>query len=483
MKRINILQFFSKKGALVIGVIVGIIIASFGVVIAHAEAMDIAGYEYPVMDGEGAVACYFADKQEGSNVARQLWYIKFDANAWADRENLRYAVLNVPLPGGMINKTVVSNVVYTCVNTTYRSWVTDNPYQYQVGATGNNALAYAPDSGYMIPYFSNYEKGLAYVNGTLYDGKLVDITECDNWNEYKEIYEAEQEKNREKSYDATISIPDDFGISACDTNGVQAVWKYNDQTVLTVNGYPLQYDVKLEYLYSSMSATSGFLFGYTGSTALQGGSVGDAVGKLQTVEAKHTVEEYLTVGESLVNDLLVSCKVDEEKGSMSLVNTYSGIPKDYSKQFVSSGNSFFSGATNSTHAIFIGCQATVTPYYIDDSGVKHYGSDSVTRKFINGITSVVSGGNKTVVVGTDGEGNKYYQGEYIPSYETGSGGSLGGEDLANFVKNGFGLLGNNGFFVLSQRVFGFFPSQFWVLIFLAITVSISIIVLKAFRGV
>lgn len=339
---------------------------------------------------------------------------------------------------------------------------------------------YAADGFYLsskslklyVPKFSSQEKAVQYARGE------IDVTEADNYEDIKDVLDKEN-----SLYDASVPIPDDVSISACSSNGVQAVWTYSDSSNLNYNGYSLQYDVSMEYLYSSMSATSGALFGYTGSSSIQGVNIDTAIGKLQTVEAKHTVEEYLLQGEPLVNDLLKSGIVEGTSGNMSPINSYTGTPPDYTSQFVSSGNPFFSGATNSTHAIFIGSQVTVTPYYIDSDGIRHYGKDSITRKFINGITSIVAGGSSTVIVATDGEGNKYYESDYVPSYDSsGSLANLDNNNITKYISDGFGLLGDNGFLALTQKAFGFIPSAGWVLIFLAMAVSISLILFKVLRG-
>ncbi len=474
MKKINlVLQFFSKKGVLLIGIVIGILLAFVMANYAvHAEETTEESAEIP---------------EEKVYAGTITW-----TDIWTDGNGVGASILNDVKGSGKVclyytggtdgtsnsGFILMSEEKFTCTlfNPVYNTITSKESYlysgKYQIYDAG--MVTSFSSSGFLL--FSDREKAFSYIDGTISEEDLKKYSNYDSW----------KEEQRESVYDKAIPIPDDFGFSNCDSKGIQVVWKYTDSESLTYNNYPLMYDVQVEYLYTSMSATSGFLFGYTGSTGLQGGSVDSAIGNLKTVEATHTVEEYLTTGESLVNNLLKAESIDKNYGPMTLVNTFSGVPKDYKSQFVSSGNPFFSGATNSTHPIFIGAQATVTPYYIDAEGIRHNGNDSVTRKFVNGITSAVSGGNTTVVVGTDGEGNKYYESEYTPSYEAGSGlggiGSLDGEGLGNYVKNGFGLLGNNGFLALAQRMIGIFPSEIWVLILFALGVSLTLMIGKVIRG-
>lgn len=404
----------------------------------------------------------FTDDKGIEHVGYAEWKGREGIPNSGDDGNIRIAFYN----GG--NRRMVSNYEYGWYET--GSWEMDDMiYSVFVGDyTGNVAVSNVrTNASIFVPSFSDVDKLNGYINGTL------DISECDNWNEIQ---------NANASYDSSIPVPDDLSISSCSASGIQAVWTYSDNSKLNYNGYPLQYDVKTEYFYSSMSATSGLLFGHSGSGASQGLSINSAIGNLQTVEARYTVEDYLAQGEALVNDLLKSATVDKKNGPMSSVNTFSGVPVDYSDRFVSSGNPFFTGATNSTHAIFIGCQTTVTPFYIDDAGVKYCGNDSVTRKFINGVTSTVSGGSTTVVIGTDGEGNKYFESSYTPSYDDAGLGSVDSDNLLEHIRKGFGLIGTDGYIELSHRFFLGVPSYIWALIAMAMSVNIIVILFKALRG-
>lgn len=92
-------------------------------------------------------------------------------------------------------------------------------------------------------------------------------------------------------------------------------------------------------------------------------------------------------------------------------------------------------------------------------------------------------------IGYDSEGNIVSKNEFdnlnsdvggswgtLPDYEESADGVL------NNIKNGFGLLGNNGLLALCQRTFTAIPLWIWVLVGMLISVNIIVIGLKIARG-
>ena len=61
-------------------------------------------------------------------------------------------------------------------------------------------------------------------------------------------------------------------------------------------------------------------------------------------------------------------------------------------------------------------------------------------------------------------------------------GNIDDSNLISHIKNGFGLFGTDGYIALAQRFFVGVPSQIWSLIYMAMAVSIILIVFKTMRG-
>lgn len=115
---------------------------------------------------------------------------------------------------------------------------------------------------------------------------------------------------------------------------------------------------------------------------------------------------------------------------------------------------------------YIASRDTYTYTWVYHALQDKYGSGTIAYDGAGNITDMNSFDNTNVDTGSNWGS--------VPEYSEAS--------LEQYVKNGFGLLGKNGFFVLTRQVFSFLPLELWILIYFALAVSISIMVLKVVRG-
>lgn len=317
-----------------------------------------------------------------------------------------------------------------------------------------------------IPYFSIPEKGKAYVDGTSYDGKMVDISDCDNWEEIKIIG---------ATYDSSIPAPTNLYINALSSSSVTSVWTY------TGDSYQgLTYEVEIENFYASQSFTYNIMSGYTGSSINESVKFNGYINATNQIICPHTVEDYLkNPSGGLDEEILVSGISDKSSGDMHSTNTYISTPKNYSNEFVSSGIPFFTGATNSKHAIYVGSQVTVTPYRETD-GILYKGNSVVCRRFINDALNTLVGSTFTEV-GNDSSGNSYIVNTgNVDTYGNSTSGSVGDSGtFFSFLNQLFSLISDQkGLLGVYNNLLSTVPNYIWILIGFSIVVGIVIMIVN-----
>lgn len=70
----------------------------------------------------------------------------------------------------------------------------------------------------------------------------------------------------------------------------------------------------------------------------------------------------------------------------------------------------------------------------------------------------------------------------ITDYPTASDNSMSLSSLISFVKNGFGVLGDNGIIAFLNNTFSGIPDMFWSLITLSVSITVVLLVIKIVRG-
>lgn len=317
-----------------------------------------------------------------------------------------------------------------------------------------------------IPRFSSETLGKQYARGE------IGIEYAEN---YEEI------KGKMAAYDSVVPSPDKLYIQDMSEASVSVAWQYTDSGI-DLTG--VTYQVKVEHFYMSSSLMTSIAKGYTGKNGESSYKFNHSTDSMNRLIVEDTVETYLSAPTNLLADsILVSENVNLLAGTMHSTNVIYVVPTDYSGQFASSGNAFFTGLSNSHVATYCGTQVTLIPYKeIDGQLVK--GNVCVARRFMNDILNGLVGSTYTQI-GQDDSGNEYIASS---SYQDTNGnetdliGSLDEDSLLKNIRNGFGLSGTNGYIEMARQFFIGIPVSIWVLIGTALSVNIVVIVFKALRG-
>lgn len=278
-------------------------------------------------------------------------------------------------------------------------------------------------------------------------------------------------------YDSSISAPSKLYIDALSASSVTSVWEYSG------NSYEgLQYEVQVENYYAAQSFAYAILGGYSGSSADQSFKLNGYINSLNQLTCEHTVEGYLkNPSGGLDEEILVSGIIDKSSGDMHSINTYISIPVDYSDQFVSSGIPFFQGATNAKHPVYLGSQVTVIPYRVID-GVRYKGNTVVCRRFVNPALNALVGSTFTEI-GSDSNGNSYInRTENVDITGESTSGSIGIGDTGtffSFLNQLMDMLVNQGALLgVFNNLLSSVPAYIWVLIGFSIVVGIVAMIVK-----
>lgn len=337
---------------------------------------------------------------------------------------------------------------------------------------GNMAENWCPwyFDGSSLYVFSDLNKAREYLAGTLSE---------DDLKKYAINYDEIQESSA--IYDASVPAPDKLYINSLSSSAVNSVWQYTDTTIDLSN---VTYKVEVENFYMSSSLFNSIVKGYTGKNGESSWKFNGTIDACNRLRGMSTVETYLSAPTQLLADqVLVSGEVMTDSGVMHATNVYICKPTDYSGQFASSQNAFFTGVSNSHWVEYCGSQITVTPY-MEIDGVMKKGSTCVARRFTNDILNTLVGSTYTKIA-EDPEGGEYIEStnkQDSSGNESDTIGSLDDSNILQHVKKGFGLAGSDGYIALAKQFFVGVPDSIWILIGMALAVSIAVIVFKALRG-
>lgn len=336
------------------------------------------------------------------------------------------------------------------------------------GAVGGQLGAYSYTSSVYV--FKDRASAKSYLAGTMSESELMQ-----NALNYNDVMFGSA------SYDSSVPSPDKLYIDSLSSTSVSAVWSYSNNSTSLDN---VTYKVEVENFYVTTSLFNSIAKGWSGKTGESSWKFNGTIDECNRLKGMNTVETYLSSPTKILADeVLVSANVISDSGVMHSTNTYVCTPTDYSDEFASSGNAFFTGATNSHWAEYCGSQVTVTPYMTID-GVTKKGATVVCRRFTSDMLNTIVGSTYTKV-GTDDNGKEYIEstnrqdntGSSIGEYE-----KLDTDNVMTFIKDGFGILGSNGVLALAQTVFLGVPTYIWMLYGTLIAVTIVVIVFKIARG-
>lgn len=279
------------------------------------------------------------------------------------------------------------------------------------------------------------------------------------------------------SYDASVPAPDKLYINSLSSSAVNSVWQYTDTTVDLSN---VTYKVEVEDFYMSSSLFNSIAKGYTGKNGESSWKFNGTIDACNRLKGMSTVETYLSAPTQLLADqVLVSGEVMTDSGVMHTTNTYICKPTDYSGQFASSRNAFFTGASNSHWVEYCGSQITVTPY-MEVDGVMKKGSTCVARRFTNDILNTLVGSTYTKIA-EDSEGGEYIESsnnQDATGNESGFDMAIDSNSILKYTKDGFNLLGKDGYLTLMASAMTHVPTYIWVLIAAIVAIYAGFILFK-----
>lgn len=509
MKRLNILQFFSKKGAFWIGVIVAVLVGClFPVLKASAYSAD----SYT----PSGATCLLYTYVDSNNSSHEVWADFLTVQGVPNDGNIRVAFC----PGR--NRPVASNVEYKSYDigvfqnadgTTYTHKISDYKGLVNVSNVPSNAVL-------AIPVFSDYEKLQGYIAGT------VDISECDNYSELQVNKETVSGVNDSLPYfDSSVmklnqndSVTYNSAMSAdmqtefynmCakaadkdgtgeDTEHYKAYVEFsasalyaNNQALGVFNSTALKLagttapggKDKLDEIIQFDPAGRVKVSAYSSSNSVVAGALGGSSVGTSLVKAMFSIDNTAPLIAVSVDDITLGDKNTSFPAVVRNLSAPSSI-SDSSSVFdnILLGGVFDAG----TGYTLVGYAADVRIIYYDVS-TEAYTASRDTYTYTWTYTTLQNRyGSGTVSY--DSDGNIVSKNEF-DNLNANIGNNWGpdhveyDEDiLTRHIKNGFGLLGQSGILALSQRVFAGFPVWVWVLIGMLISVNIVVIVFKALRG-
>lgn len=293
------------------------------------------------------------------------------------------------------------------------------------------------------------------------------------------------------SYDSTIPVPVKGNVNVITVSTVSSIFNYDENEIKQFeeeHGVTLQYDYEVEYFYQLLTKSQINKKNSNLEVAEVNRGVDDfALDKNNLMVAKTTCKEQFEAfqagGTPTTQKYL--CTADsgtyKTSGAVELSNAVTSSPPDYYTIY----SIPFSVFSMEYHMQFIVAQVKVTTYYIDDSGLKHTSDDVYFRRCLWDEDNDHYGATYTRIA-KDESGNDVFKN----SYEMNANGDNISNDLGNIddsnllehIKNGFGLFGTDGYVALAQRFFLGVPNQIWSLIYMAMAVSIILIVFKTMRG-
>lgn len=319
-----------------------------------------------------------------------------------------------------------------------------------------------------------------YLNGQMSDTELA--TAALN---YKEVQDSLA------SYDSSIPVPIKGNVNVITVSTVSSIFNYDENEIKQFeeeHGVTLQYDYEVEYFYQLLTKSQINKKNSNLEVAEVNRGVDDfALDKNNLMVAKTTCKEQFEafqVGGTPTTQKYL-CTADsgtyKTSGAVELSNAVTSSPPDYYTIY----SIPFSVFSMEYHMQFIVAQVRVTTYYIDDSGLKHTSDDVYFRRCLWDEDNDHYGATYTRIA-KDESGNDVFKN----SYEMNANGDNISNDLGNIddsnllehIKNGFGLFGTDGYVALAQRFFLGVPNQIWSLIYMAMAVSIILIVFKTMRG-
>ena len=478
MKKINVvLQFLSKKGALILGIIIGLLVAfvTAGVIVHAEESTEESG-----------------EKEHAGSIT---W-----TDIWTDGNNVGASIVQNVRGSGRIclyytggtdgtsnsgfilmsDKKFTVSAFSSIYNTTSikESYLYNGKYQiYDAGSVTSFT-----SSGFLL--FSDREKAFSYIDGTISE---EDLRKYSNWDEW-------QKEQYESVYDKTIPVPASAYVSAITENNVSSIFKSDDAELTdfySEHNVELHYDYSCEYLYQYLSKAQINSFNKDNSNVLYRGHLDydtETYNNQKLLKTHGTCGEFYAVAEAGGNNtgtLNYLYTADDgpytASGKVALENALSSVPPNYYDLY-SQDLSFFS---LEYHMQFVGVQIKIDTYYYDDTGAKVCSDSIYIRRFLFNTLNDAFETTYTRITHDD-DGNDVFHSSYEQDANgnvTSGVNTLDTDNVLEHIKNGFGLTGKDGYLELLRYTFLGVPAYIWVLVATAMSVNIIVIVFKVLRGI
>lgn len=326
-----------------------------------------------------------------------------------------------------------SEIVY--INDNYGNGVSFNSSGLSTGTVSSNSFLYSTqypcDFTTNIPLFDSMDSAYAYV----LDGDTSGLL---NFESLPKLYDPTIETPKDFQINfSTSKIFDDKGFfNECD---FQFTWKQSEDT--DVNGY--QTEIYIQATHCKVSITN--LFGSADSREQK---LGD---KLLISSASTSYDNKVSIK---WNDLVAY--LNKDGANLFGASNAGGVCCTYPIYF------WIRNVKGNTYGDWI--KVTVTPDNVVVDGNDYLGTGKGTVS--HGYELVDGSGN-----GVQKE-NQYGQGYHvdIPYTSTNS--------IIDYIKSGFGLLGDNGLIAFFKDMFSFLPDPVWTIIFTMVGVCAIIMIIK-----
>lgn len=467
MKKLRyIISFLNKKGVFALGLVFGIVLALFFSNFVFAEASTSS---YVLIDAD----CIYS--KNGTDITKSYGF-KISVS---DPDYLtKYAgVLNT---GSIVAGITCNKVGVISLNSTTFEVERDGNVTTVTGtnySTDTSVLSYTSN----IYIFSTSQMAELYLNGE------IDASSALN-------YEEVQNANRSFSYDSDLPYYDKTSLSLnADNTCLLDANMSNSQRDLynsfsTDSGSPFMIELYSHAIYAKTTDLGNF-----NAFVLMYGTENNLGNKLPNAKKVDEIIKFDSSGRLIVNGEQGFTGGGGRHGdSFSISDSSPLIAYTFEQVTFRDGLSATSHFTRDVSYvgtemdgyILIGYMTEICLVYPDGNDVR-YGRKTYSYTWLTRALRERYGSQSSFYDG-DGvkfEGEDYVFDEYGKEVDsTYSGGNLNNDNVIDYIKNGYGLSGTDGYIEMSRRFFVGIPDYIWGIIAFALSINVIVILFKVLRG-
>lgn len=338
--------------------------------------------------------------------------------------------------------------------------------------------------------FDSEDTASGYIKGT------VPATSALNYDAAsKAIADIEKQiRDSQRVHDSTIPVPINAGINVITTSSVSSVFEYDEEEIKKFGeetGYTLMYEYSVEYIYQMLakfqiekqvSCISSLKFpdSKSGSdtASLNANGIIEIDGTCKDLYTAFKATNNIEIGS---NGAVADSGMFVSEGCVDIKCVVTSSPPNYYELYMipKSLVNF-----HEYHMQFVLAQAKIVTFYVDADGYRH-DSDAIYIRRPLWENDEEGYGMTYTRITKDEDGNDIFQSSWdvdSNGKQTDNIGSIDDGNILQYVKNGFGLSGTDGYIALARHFFQGVPSSIWTLLAMALAVSIAVIVFKALRG-